>query len=789
MMPTANSGDHGKFRFDPTVGDDEWLRVTLGSIGDAVVTTDLQGRVSFLNPEAERLTGWTLADASGKPLDEVFRIINEDTRRTVDNPATRALREGVVVGLANHTLLIARDGVERPIDDSAAPIRNHAGLVAGVVLVFRDVTERRRSEIELRESEERFRLLVEGVQDYAIFSLDPEGHIASWNLGAERIKLYAAHEIIGRHFSVFYPAEDLLSGKPEHELVTAADVGRFEDEGWRLRKDGTRFWANVVITAMRDSLGRLRGYTKITRDLTARKLTEDRLRSSEQRLRLVIQSSLDAIISGDMAGNVIGWNEAATRLFGYTADEILGKALTQLMPERYRAAHAAGLARLVRTGQSSLLGRLLELFGLRKDGTEFPVELSLSSASTNEERFFTAIVRDVSQRRQAEEDRLRLELASAQAGAMTDLNRSKDEFLAMLSHELRNPLAAIVNMVQVLRLREDDVSARQQARVIIERQVSQLAMIVDQLLEVSRITTGKVRLHTELYDLRTSLQLAADVHRPFIVRNHQTLQLSMPPDPIWVHADSRRIEQVITNLLSNATKYCRPGGTIELSLREEAGQAVLGVRDDGIGISAEMLPRVFDLFAQGDQALDRAEGGLGVGLTVVKRIVELHAGSVQARSAGLGQGSEFLVRLRRAEAANQERDRSGTVLPAFPGPLQILVVDDNHDAANSTAMMLRLSGHEVRVAYSGATALVAAEGSPPDVALIDIAMPGMDGHELARRFRAEPRFSHVRLIAISGFGLDVDRQRSRAAGFDDHLVKPVPPERLDAALIQQMSES
>jgi len=219
----------------------EWLRVTLSSIGDAVITTDTKGSITYLNPVAVSLTGWTQEEAAGIPLDLVFKIINEETRQTVENPATRALREGLVVGLANHTLLIAKDGTERAIDDSAAPIRNASGEVAGVVLVFRDVTDRREAERALRESEEKFRLLVEGAQDYAIFTLDPQGNITSWNIGAERIKGYRAEEIIGKHFSCFYPADKIEEGYPDRELEVAAANGRFEDEGWRVHKDGSKF--------------------------------------------------------------------------------------------------------------------------------------------------------------------------------------------------------------------------------------------------------------------------------------------------------------------------------------------------------------------------------------------------------------------------------------------------------------------------------------------------------------------------------------------------------------------
>jgi PAS domain S-box-containing protein len=309
----------------------EWLRVTLSSIGDAVITTDTKGAITYLNPVAVSLTGWTQEEAAGIPLELVFKIINEETRRTVENPATRALREGLVVGLANHTLLIAKDGTERAIDDSAAPIRNAKGEVAGVVLVFRDVTDRREAERALRESEERFRLLVEGAQDYAIFTLNPQGYVTTWNSGAAHIKGYRAEEIIGKHFSCFYPPEKIEEGYPDHELEIAAGQGRFEDEGWRLRKDGSKFWANVIITPLRDETGKLKGFSKITRDRTEDMRKELLIRDSEVRFRRLFETAKDGILILDSSnGKITEANPYIAELLGYSSDELIGKELWQI---------------------------------------------------------------------------------------------------------------------------------------------------------------------------------------------------------------------------------------------------------------------------------------------------------------------------------------------------------------------------------------------------------------------------------------------------------------------------
>ena len=755
----------------------EWLRVTLSSIGDAVITTDTKGSITYLNPVAVSLTGWTQEEAAGIPLELVFKIINEETRQTVENPATRALREGLVVGLANHTLLIAKDGTERAIDDSAAPIRNANGEVAGVVLVFRDVTDRREVERALRESEERFRLLVEGAEDYAIFMLDPKGNITSWNPGAERIKGYSAEEIIGQHFSCFYAPEKVEAGHPDQELEVAAAKGRFEDEGWRLRKDGSRFWANVIITALRDERGKLKGFSKITRDRTEDLRKESQIHDSEVRFRRLFETAKDGILILDSSdGKITDANPYITELLGYSTDELIGKELWQIGLFQDIEASQAAFQLLQDEGYIRYHDLPLET----KSGRKAEVEFISNVYNVDHHAVIQCNIRDITERRQ-------LERAEAQAEALADLHRRKDEFLAMLSHELRNPLAAITNAVQILDLQKDEHPLQEKAKTIIRRQAANLVVLVNDLLEVSRILGGRIQLHQEDLDARGIVQQAVETARPLIDQNKHELTVSLPTEPTWLHADALRLEEVIVNLLNNAVKYTPEGGHIWLSLQQEGDRIVLRIRDTGVGIVPDSLPHLFELFTQAPRSLDRSQGGLGVGLAVVRKLVEMHGGTVEAQSAGPGKGSEFIVRL---PVLSPPTGRSQ--IPSKKGDEQsgsgwrVLVVDDNVDSADSIAMLLQVSGHEVRVVYSGQDALDMAGKYQPDIVLLDIGLPVMDGYEVARRLRKHPELKALKLIAVTGYGQESDRLQSQEAGFDYHLVKPVDAQKLQEVMVAVM---
>lgn len=493
----------------------ERFRTTLTSIGDAVVVTDAQGRITLLNPVAQALTGWS-AEALGQPLEAVFHIVNETTRKAVENPVSQVIRLGAIVGLANHTVLIAKDGTELAIDDSGAPIRDAHGRIVGVVLVFRDITQRR---------------------------------------GSER--------------------------------------------------------------------------------------------------------------------------------------------------------------------------------------------------------------------------------------ALEDADRRKDEFLAMLAHELRNPLAPIRNAAHTLALLGTGDDRVRWVSGVIERQVGLMTRLVDDLLDVSRITSGKITLQRATVSMREVLAQAVETARPLAESRGQALEVDVPEDAAWVDGDPARLAQAVGNLLDNAIKYTDDGGRIGLRARVEADEVVIVVEDSGVGVDPELLPHVFDLFIQADRSLERKQGGLGLGLTLVRRLVEMHGGRVEAASAGPGLGSAFTIRLPCLAAEVVEPAPAAEPAEAArpPGPARrILVVDDHQDSTDSLALFLRLRGHEVRTAPDGPTALDEIERYRPEVVFLDLGLPGMSGYDVARRVRMRTDLGPLQLVALTGYGTDGDRQKTRDAGFDVHLAKPVDPRAVDALL-------
>jgi PAS domain S-box-containing protein len=611
-------------------------------------------------------------------------------------------------------------------------------------------------------------MVVEQTRDYAVFVLDPGGHILTWNLGAQRIKGYAPEEIIGRHFSVFYPRDAVESGWPAYELKVAGADGRFEDEGWRIRRDGSRFWASVIITALRDAEGRLLGFSKITRDITDRRMHEEALRQSEERFRLLVEGVVDyAVFMLDPDGVVTSWNAGAQRIKGYSRDEIVGRHFSRFYTEEDRQSGKPWeqLATARRDGRAEDEG-----WRVRRDGTRFWARAVVSALLDAEGRLrgFAKVTQDMTQRRQLQD----LEKAA----------RNVQEFIAMLAHELRNPLAPIRSAVRVLGHVPPGDPAHEAMRRTIDRQSAQLARIVDDMLDIARITRGSLALVRSPMDLADAVHAAVESAAPEISARGHALQVEVPAGRLRVDGDPHRLTQALANLLNNAARYTPDGGRIRIEGGTQDGQAVLRVRDNGRGIAPDLIGRIFDMFVQGRPVTERVGGGLGIGLALARRIAELHDGSLEARSEGEGKGSEFTLRLPLAAAEGAARAAGEEPAAGSLPPRRILVVDDNVDAAASLELLLRSLGHETRVAHDGHAALRLTEEFSPDVVLLDIGLPGLDGYEVAQRLRELKKRRAFRVVAVTGWGQEADRKRAAEAGFDLHLVKPVELAELTRAL-------
>ncbi|PCC71998.1 PAS domain S-box-containing protein [Nannocystis exedens] len=1205
---------------DELARERERLQITLASIGDAVISTDVDGRVTYLNPVAETLTGWSTSEAVGRPLTEVFHIVHERTRQTVENPALRALRDGVVVGLANHTCLIARDGSERPIDDSAAPIRDGEGRAVGAVLVFRDVSERRRAE----EAQARLAAIVASSED-AIVSKTLDTIIRTWNAGAERLFGYTAAEAVGRSITMIIPPERL-----DEERQIIARLVRGERVEWfetvRVAKDGRRLDISLTVSPLHDSEGQVVGASKIARDITAQKQAQAALRASEGRHRFLaelaaatqaqtepeevlavtarllaehldvdrcayaeVEDEATFVITGDHSrgvpsivgrwpvgsfgpaltaameahepfvvedvdadprldeaqrpayratqiqavvcvplhkhgkfiaamaahsktprrwrpdevtlvrtvadrcwealertradrrlrdsearyraiveatpecvklvapdGTVLQMNSAGLGIIEADEDAVLGQSVFGIVAPEDRAAFRAFHERVCRGERGNLAFDVVGLRGTRRHMESTAVPLPAPGGGWNH----LAVSRDVTERAVAEralaDSRARLDFAvrlsgvgfwycdlpfdelqwdarvkehfwlppsarvtidtfyermhpedrertrtmidasirelapydtvyrtvdpesgaikwiravggavcaadgtpirfdgvtvditedkrdeqrlsqalerereqahmlrqvadaslaihSAQSlesvlaivaeearriigaghacssltgaddstgplavtttgdgvrreygapagvevlvdlvcrsqrplrlagegranrsdgrgaprrwlaapfvdrqgenlglvqlwdeadggfgdsdevmlvqlahitsvaienarlnAALREQDRRKDEFLALLAHELRNPLAPIRNGLEALRL-SDDPAIQEHAQAVMDRQLGHMVRLIDDLLDISRISRNKMELRRARVVLADVVNNAIETARPFIDAARHTLEVSLPPRPVVLDADLTRLAQVFSNLLTNSAKYTPPGGHIRLTAERSNGEVSVVVRDDGIGIPRAALTSIFDMFSQIDRSIERSNGGLGIGLALVKGLVEMHGGTVTCDSAGPGMGSAFTVTLPVIEpqpptassgGPNGERDSSGG--------RRVLVVDDNEDSALTMAMMLRLLGHRVEMAHDGVAAVAAAESFRPELILMDMGMPRLNGYDATRQIRQQPWGAAMRIVALTGWGQESDRARSKEAGCDQHLVKPVP---------------
>ncbi len=621
---------------------------------------------------------------------------------------------------------------------------------------------------------ELFRLLVENARDYAVFLVDLGGRVLTWNPGAERVLGYTAGEMPGQSAAVIFTPEDRARGAAEQELRTTLTEGRAEDNRWHVRKDGTRVWCHGVMVPLRDEAGRVRACGKILRDSTDAKLAAEALRESEGRLRVALDAAEMGTWLWRIAADQQFLDGSLRRLMGLKPGEevrTLDDFLRSVHPED-RAAVRVEFERCVRED----IDLRVEFRVIWPDGTVHWLRDQGKVFHNGDDgpAFMTGACVDITARKRAEE-------------SLAEAARRKDEFLAMLGHELRNPLAPIRNGLQILKRVGHDPEAIARARDMMDRQVQQMARLVDDLLDVSRITRGVVELRRTAVDVGDVVARAVETARPLIDAKGHRLSVTRPDGPVLVEGDPVRLAQVVGNLLNDAAKYTPDGGDIAVSLAAEGAEVVVRVRDNGSGIPADVLPHVFDLFTQAERTIDRSQGGLGIGLTVVRSLVEMHGGSAEAHSEGPGRGSEFVIRLpshRPSSLVPGPSRETGGEGPGTgdKGQIRVLVVDDNVDAAESLATLLQLSGHEVRAVYDGPGALAAARAFRPGAVVLDVGLPGMDGYEVARRLRREPGGAEMLLIALTGYGQDDDRRRSEQAGFDHHLVKPADPLALEAAL-------
>ncbi len=540
-----------------------------------------------------------------------------------------------------------------------------------------------RARAELRATEQRFRLLVESVRDYAIFMLDTSGHVVTWNVGAERMTGYSESDIVGEHFSRFYPREAVERGWPDEELERALRDGRFEDEGWRVRKDGSEYWSNVIITPMFEN-GELQGFAKVTRDLSDRRRAEQELEVARAQLELRVRERTQ-----DLA------------------------------------------------------------------------------------RVNAALSKENADRRHLEAELKQL------VHKLTDRDRQKNVFLATLSHELRNPLAPIRSAHRLLEHTASGSGEVRQALDVIDRQLHQLTRLIGDLLDLSRITSGKLELRREPVKIESVLESAIETKQPLVNAESLGLAVSLAEEELWLDADPVRLSQVFANLLDNAVKYTPAGGKLRIDVRHDADEVEVSVSDSGIGIEPQFLQSVFDMFQQGGNGSASMRTGLGIGLTLSKQIVELHGGQIDVESEGAGRGSTFRVRLPLRPPPSKSSRPSEPHRVSLNGH-RVLVVDDNPDAAEMLRALLAMMGAQVEVALDGLSALKVAERLGPDTVLLDIGMPQLDGYETARRMRQTEWGQGAQLVALTGWGQPEDRRRSAEAGFDRHLVKPIELDQLFA---------
>ncbi len=800
----------------------ERLQALLADDSEPLMAFTAQRHILGASVALETLFGYERHALDGRSTD----VLLPERLRQPDAPPMVATPDLTTVEIPG----LRCDGVEVLLSWTFGSVPSPSGPI--FLLVARD---RRTLDVALEAlqlSEERFRLLIDGVRDHAIFLLDADGRVATWNRGAERIKGWSTEEISGQHYEIFFTPDDRAAGVPAAHLAKARAEGLNEIAGWRVRKDGSRFWAEASLWALSSEDGAHLGFAKVTHDLTERRLAEENERrlAAERAAREAAEAGLRglrqvhraavalsraatpedmaAVIASDCAPEV-GAEGAAVfmltddggglRLIGLSGHPDGGIPRDAILPlDADRPACIAARTRepFFFESLAEVAARFPSIAGeVRASGFRAGVTLPLVARGAligvlgflySRERTFDDADRSLhltmSELSAQALERARLFAAERRARSdAEDASRAKDEFLAMLGHELRNPLAPISTAVQLMKLRNESLRERE----VIERQLRHLSTLVDDLLDVARIARGKLDLVKHTVEIADVLAKAVEMASPLLEQRGHELEIRAPSTGLQVDADPLRLAQVVSNLLTNAAKYTPPRGHVQLVAERERDEIVIRVRDDGEGISAELLPRVFDMFVQGKRTFDRSEGGLGLGLALVKNLVALHGGTVSASSAGRGAGSEFVVRLAAFSGGTAVRDAAEPrIVSSTPRKKRVLVVDDNRDAAVLLAEALTLLGYEAVVALDGHAALERLRDFPAEAAVLDLGLPVIDGFELARRIGESFASRRPRLIALTGYGQELDRERSSHAGFDAHLVKPIDVAAVVAALEQ-----
>jgi PAS domain S-box-containing protein len=735
------------------MSDDQRL---LEKLPAGAYTCDRDGLITYFNRHAVKVWGRepTLKDPADRYCGS-FRLLAPSGEPIAHDQCCMARALATGQEFDGDEIVIERpDGSRITVLAHASPVRNEAGEITGAINVLVDISDRKRAD----DTQRLLTAIIESSDD-AIYSRSVEGTILSWNAGAERLYGYKAEEIIGSPVERLVPPDQMAEEQAAMEhIVRGERVQHFETR--RVTRTGQVIEVSLSTSPILDAAGQVIGISKVARDVSARKQAADELRRSEERFTRFTRHLPGLAWIKDLQGRYLFVNDAAERAFQKPRAEICGRTDHEIFPPE-TADHFAQNDTLARENPAGVetVETLLHDDGVLHHSlvTKFPIP-----GADGQPALIGGMAIDITARMQAEE-------------ALRDADRRKDEFLAMLAHELRNPLAPLSNSLQILRLTDELSPAVESMRDVMQRQVDHLVRLVDDLLEVSRITRGKIELRKEPVDLAAIIAGAVETSRPLIDAAGHQLAVSICPEPLTVHVDPVRLGQVISNLLNNAAKYTEEGGQIWLTARPEQGQVVISVRDNGVGIPSEMLPKIFDMFAQLDGSMKRARGGLGIGLTLARTLVEMHGGEIEAQSAGSGQGSEFTVRLplitagTRATPSRPERRGSSDKFQRH----QILVVDDAPAAAQMLARLLEKLGQDVRTAHSAADALQLVAQAAPEVVISDLGMPHVDGLELARRLRAIPALKNATLVALTGYGQDSDKQRTKEAGFDQHLVKPV----------------